>query len=314
MKNELTVPVLLCIFTRLDTAKQVFQRIREAKPQKLYLVSDGPRKNIANEYEKVCGVRKYIEEHVDWNCEIIKDYATENMGCGRRIYSGITNVFLKEDKAIILEDDCVPDSGFFRYCQEMLEYYKDSDDVMMVSGNNPISNLYSSKQDYFFSKIPFAWGWATWRRAWERYDYAMNSWPKNRKNPIFKKIFPIKAYWYFTSQFDVLYSGKYNDIWDYQLLYAIIINNMFGILPAKNHVCNIGFQEDSTHTTAIPEWNNNISEPVNFPIKFREDIEWEQEFDKCYLQYAGEHGISTKIKHILGVDINQSIFNIFKRK
>ena len=59
------------------------------------------------------------------------------MGCGRRISSGLDWVFEREEQAIIVEDDCVPELSFFQYCQEMLEYYKDDDRILMVSGNNP---------------------------------------------------------------------------------------------------------------------------------------------------------------------------------
>lgn len=312
---KLTTPVVFFVFKRLDTTMQVFEKIRNAQPEKLYVISDAPRKYIQGEKEKVDEVRAYIDEHIDWDCEVIHHYAEENMGCGKRLSSGITWVFEREEQAIILEDDCVPDDTFFRYCQEMLEYYKNDERILLISGNNPIADHYHTEHDYLFSNVPFIWGWATWKRAWKLYDYRIKSWPHNRKNPLIKKAIPVKkAYWLYTSEFDLLNSGKFDDTWSYQFMYTGIINGMHGILPAQSHVFNIGFMEESTHTKNAPTWVTQDIHPVYFPIKHREAVEWDRDFDVCYMNYAGEHGLTIKIKYLLGLDINKSIFEIFKKK
>ncbi len=311
----LSVPVVFCVFKRLDTTKRVFEKIREAKPQKLYIISDAPREHVNGEREKVEEVRNYIDTHVDWTCELIHHYAERNMGCGKRLSSGITWVFEREEQAIILEDDCVPDSTFFRYCQEMLDYYRDDERILLISGNNPIAQLYPTEHDYLFSNVPFIWGWATWRRAWKLYDYRIASWPENKKNPIWKKAIPVKkAYWLYTSEFDVLHSGKFDDTWSYQLMYAGVLHSMYGILPAKSHVFNIGFMEESTHTKDAPEWVNQDVAPVQFPIRHRKEVVWDREYDICYMKHAGEHGLTVRIKHLLGLDINKSVLEILKKR
>ena len=157
MKEDfvLKTAVVFCVFKNFDSTKQVFAKIREAKPPKLYIVADAARDRVEGEKEKVEEVRRYIEEHIDWECEVLKNYAESNMGCGRRISSGLDWVFEREEQAIIVEDDCVPELSFFQYCQEMLEYYKDDDRILMVSGNNPYSANYHGKHDYYFSKVLF---------------------------------------------------------------------------------------------------------------------------------------------------------------
>lgn len=314
-EDELNVPVVLCVFKRLETTKQVFKKIREARPHKLYVISDAPRKEQPQEAEQVIKVRQYVEENIDWDCEFVKNYAESNMGCGKRLSSGLTWVFEREEQAIILEDDCVPDNTFFKYCEEMLTKYKNDERILLVSGNNPIAHLYPTQDDYLFSKVPFIWGWATWRRAWKLYDYNIKSWSQNRNNPIFKKYIPVKkAYWLYTSEFEVLYSGKFDDTWSYQLMYTGLLNSMFGILPSKSHVFNIGFMEESTHTKHAPKWINQEVEPVTFPIKHREEVIWDKDFDVCYMKHAGEHGLTIKIKALLGLDINKSVFEVFRKK
>jgi hypothetical protein len=86
---ELTTPVAFIIFNRPDTTKEVFEKIREAKPKKLYLISDAPREGREDDVEKVNETRGYVESHIDWDCELHKNYAESNMGCKNRVYTGI---------------------------------------------------------------------------------------------------------------------------------------------------------------------------------------------------------------------------------
>lgn len=308
MDFKLTTPVVFCVFSRLDTTKKVFEQIRKARPEKLYIVADSARDNKLGEKEKVENVRKYIENNIDWPCEVEKNYAPHNMGCGRRISSGLTWVFEQEEKAIILEDDCVPDQTFFRYCQEMLDYYQDNEDIMMISGNNPMSSCYSIEEPYVFSKIPFIWGWATWRRAWKYYDFDIESWPKKRNDPVWKSVFPQSAYWVYTAEFDELHAHQF-DTWDYQLMYAGILHNKVNLVPAKSHVFNIGFHEESTHTKNAPKWMVQDVQPVCFPLKHVEKVCWNREFDREYFLRANKHGLIVHIKKKLGLNINKSIFD-----
>lgn len=312
---KLTVPVIFCVFKRLDTAQKVFETLRRARPPKLYIVSDGARDYVDGEKEKVEAVRDYIEKSIDWDCEVFKDYAAVNMGCGRRISSGISRVFETEEEAIILEDDCVPDDTFFRYCQEMLEHYRNDNRILMIGGTNPIAQMYLTEHDYLFSHVPFMWGWATWRRAWKLYDYNIASWPSNRKSPLLREAIPVrKAYWFYSAEFDAVHMGKCNDIWDYQFMYIGIMNGMFGILPAKSLVQNVGFAEEATHTDAMPGWMNREISCMDFPIKYRQDVEWDSAFDRQYMALVAKHGAAVKLKSILGLDINTSIFDSIKRK
>lgn len=304
---KLTVPVVFCVFKRLDTTQRVFERIREARPEKLYIVADSAREHVTGEKEKVDEVRAYIEQHIDWECEVHKNYAPENMGCGRRISSGISWVFETEEEAIILEDDCVPEPSFFQYCQEMLAYYREDERIMMISGNNPFASCYHSDEDYLFSKVPFIWGWATWRRAWRLYDYDLKTLPENRKNPVFKSVFPLKASWVYMAEFESLYRHEF-DTWDYQLMYAGILHDKLNVVPAESHVFNIGFQEESTHTNKTPKWLKQQVCPVRFPVRHRAQVVWDKAFDRGYFHKANKHGHVVRVKQLLGLDVNKSVF------
>lgn len=308
----LKTAVAFCIFKSLDSAKQVFARIREAKPPRLYIIADGARSHVAGEKEKVEEVRNYIENHIDWDCEVFKNYAQENMGCGRRIFSGLDWVFQKEEQAIILEDDCVPDSTFFRYCQEMLEHYKDDERILTISGDNPYAGCYHSNEDYLFSKMPFLWGWASWRRVWQLYDFDLKSLPENRKNHIFRQVLPTRARWVYMAEFEAMYRHEI-DAWSYPFMYMGILEDKFHVVSTEGHVANIGFHEEATHTLRMPKWMKQEACPVKFPIRYREEIRWDKEFDWGYFKTANRHGIIVRMKQILGFDVNKSVFERFKK-
>lgn len=187
-----TPPVILIMFNRPDTARQVFETIRAAKPEKLLVVADGPRADRPDDLEKCAATRAIINE-VDWDCEVHTNFSETNMGCGPRSSSGITWAFEIVDKAIIFDDDCVPSASFFGYCAELLDRYESDERVMMVSGNNRLFGRAETADSYYFSRYAHVWGWATWRRAWAKFDINMTDWPEIRDRGSSTTTFGIGA-------------------------------------------------------------------------------------------------------------------------
>ena len=166
--------VALIIFRRPELTARVFERIREARPPKLFVIADGPRPGNAEDV-RLCANTRAVVEEVDWPCEVVRDFADENLGLKRRIPSGLDRVFEEVTEAIILEDDCLPDPSFFPYCEELLERYRDDERVIHISGSQLLPDP-PKKWSYHFSRGPAVWGWATWRRAWELYDVELADW------------------------------------------------------------------------------------------------------------------------------------------
>lgn len=240
--------VLFMIFNRPDPTSKVFEAIREAKPPRLYVAADGPRKNVRGEYKKCISTREIIKE-VDWDCEVKTLFRDENLGCGLAVSGAINWFFENEEDGIILEDDCLPNQSFFYFCEELLDYYKDNEKIMHIHSNH-IGKPYS-KYSYYFSSMERCWGWATWRRAWKLYDYNLE---KYSYDLISKKIEEV----YFSDLYidywkDVLKIMTNDDItkrintWDYQWSFSILANDGLCICPNVNLVSNIGWGNDSTH-------------------------------------------------------------------
>jgi hypothetical protein len=264
MQNfKLRKPVLFIVFNRLDTTKKVFEEIRKSKPPKLYLASDGARKECVGENETVNNIRKYLLKNIDWECDVKTLFRKSNLGCKENVSKAITWLFENEEDGIILEDDCLPHKDFFRFTQEMLDLYKVDTRIMYISGTClPLGKL-NLKESYHFTQYGCIWGWATWRRAWGKYDIKMNSYDAIKKKKYIKQIMPnlltrLRYLWTLKS----VKNGKINT-WDIQWGLAIRANNGLIISPNNNMISNIGFNaEGVTHTQGSSKWESMLLKPL----------------------------------------------------
>lgn len=264
---QLATPVAFIIFNRPDTTEMVFAEISRARPPKLLVVGDGPRSNRPGEVEKVAHARAIIDR-VDWDCEVLTNFSEVNLGCKRRVSTGIDWIFEQVEEAIILEDDCLPDPGFFRFCQELLERYRNDQRIGMISGDNFQFGNRRNDDSYYFSKYVHIWGWATWRDRWAgSYDVTMAKWPRIRDEGwLPDMVGNAREATYWQRIFERVYRGEI-DTWDYQWVFANWVEGRMTILPAVNMISNVGFDRNATHTKGDSELANLSRYPISFPMK-----------------------------------------------
>lgn len=260
-------PVVLIIFRRPDKTLQVLEKIRQVKPSKLFVICDAPRPEKPDEYEK-CEKSRAIIDTVDWDCEVIKNYADTNLGSFRCIASGLDWVFDQVEEAIILEDDCLPDLSFFQFCEELLEYYKNDQRIMAISGDNFQLGNKNNQDSYYFSHHTHSWGWATWKRAWNLFDTEMSAWPEIRDKQLLRTILDSdRDVKYWTSILQDTYDSKI-EAWDYRWTLSAWLQNALTILPNVNLISNIGFGEGATHTLSTKNpWINLPTQSISFPLQ-----------------------------------------------
>ena len=236
---QLDVPVVLIFFNRVDTTQKVFNIIRQAKPPKLFVICDAPRPHKKSDVEQ-CQAAKAIINQVDWECEVFTNYSDVNLGPRKCISSGLNWVFEQVEEAIVLEHDCLPHLTFFRYCQELLKRYRDNEQIMVISGNNFQYGRKRTEYSYYFSRYSHIWGWATWRRAWQKYDVSIKKWKALRETTwLYDFLQNEQATAYWSRVFDAVLDGF--ETWDYSLLFSLWVNQALCILPEINLVSNIGF-------------------------------------------------------------------------
>jgi hypothetical protein len=259
--------VALIIFNRPDTTAQVFDQIARARPRRLFVIADGPRADRPLEADK-CAAARTVVDRVDWPCEVARNYSDVNLGVGTRPASGIQWVFKHVDRAIILEDDCVPHPTFFPYCEELLDKYADDERVMHISGDN----WHFGRQhfSYFFSAYCYSCGWATWRRAFQHYDPNTQLWGTLRNTSwLMDTLGDRQAAQFWATKFDATYAaGIHTNGWDWPWLFACWAHRGLSILPSTNLISNIGFSKDATHTrTAEDERAFVPAAGMPFPLR-----------------------------------------------
>ena len=239
--------LLFIVFNKPDTTKKVFESIKNAKPQKLYIACDGPRNGNLEDINKINNVKKIIE-NIDWECKVFKLYRNKNLGCRFACIEAIDWFFENEEEGIIVEDDTLPRISFYEFCEKMLETYKEKKVVMHIGGFKPI-HVGRDAFSISFTRATHVWGWATWRDRWNLYK-------KEIINEEKLKI--LHQYEYFQDQrkskqrvniLQKVSKGTINS-WAYQWNYTVRSNSGLAIRPCVNLVDNLGIEhEDATNTT-----------------------------------------------------------------
>ena len=275
-------PVLLIAFNRPDTTQKVFDAIKRAKPRKLYVSVDGPRDGNIQDAQNVEHVKEIFNK-IDWECEVHKRFAEVNQGCGPGPFNAISWVFETEDRAIILEDDCVPALPFFNYCDELLERYKNDTRVWLISGNNFNEEAVTTPHSYLFSRYGHIWGWATWKRCWAAMDMSLAKYPLIIEQDLFKAAFrtTIEAV-FFQKKIERIYHDETlkTHIWDYQFIFAIYTNSGLTIFPKTNLVTNIGYL--GTHSEKMNRFHDR-------PVDENYEILSHPDFVLCDVNYDAYH-------------------------
>ena len=309
------VPVLLVIFSRPDTTEKVFSAIRQYKPDKLYIASDGPREGKAHEKDIVEKTRQLVLDGVDWDCEVITLFREKNVGCGYGVSGAISWFFEHEEYGIILEDDCYASPSFFVYCQELLVKYKDNDQIKMIGGNNfQKGNRRGDGSSYYYSHYPCTWGWATWRRAWTIFDSNICDAPAVIKSGKLDDILQSrqeKKHWIRSL---TMANNQPDRIWDFQFYYEIWKNNGICITPNKNLVINLGFFENATHYFLKDSTKIRLNcDHLSFPLLHPDSIVVDKVADKFTYDHLYSHSFRRGIRLLLENDVN-SIIRYFRNR
>ena len=297
-------PVLFMVFNRPEPSARVFEAIARAKPSKLLVLADGPREGRSGEREQCEAVRRIVDR-VDWDCEVLRNYSDVNLGCGRRVSSGLEWAFEECPELIILEDDTVPHPSFFRFCEEMLARYRDDERVMHISGNQLRSEqLRDVEHSYYFSQYDHIWGWATWRRAFRHYDFEMKHWPTLRETSWLADLFddePSALWW--RSYLDVVHKADRSlyDSWDAQWAYTLWVQHGLSVTPTVNMVTNIGWGADATHTNSSDNPLGQLPlEEMTFPLAHPSHMVVNREADVAAFELACMGRTSRPQSHWLG--------------
>jgi hypothetical protein len=247
---------------------------------------------LGNQTEQAqCDEVRKLFESIDWPCEVQQLVRIEHLSARESISGAITWFFETEKHGIILEDDCVPSQGFFRFAEELLERYADDKRIGMISGNNFQFGRRRGLASYYFSRYSHIWGWATWARAWKAYRERPWTWPRAGYREYYSDC-GQDEFLYWERVFSRVRSGEIHS-WDYPWISSFWRDGLVSITPAQNLVRNVGFGADATNTqdeTAQTgmEREGFLNPPFTGPNEIRADVDLDrQTFQNHMLRQEG---------------------------
>jgi len=324
------LPVVLFVFRRMDTLEAIAERIKKYNPPIIYVYGDGPRNE--SESSDVRGAREEIQR-LFYGLNVVYDFSENNRGVKENIGGGALKTFKKEESAIFLEDDNLPSETFFDYCEELIQFYQNDDDVLWVCGTNYMGSKYTdSEKSYFYTKNLLPCGWASWREKFTKY-YDINMTALNDETmAVVKANYTSKAL--MRQEVQAMYhtylsinSDGASVSWDRQMNYALRFHNKIGIMPKVNLIKNIGVDEFSVHggTSLQIEMTSRFCEiesgDLAFPLehpdsKIIDDV-IENEVSYIILQPLKTRilrRIARIMKRVLLINPNTSLLGLIKRR
>lgn len=320
-----TVPVLINFFNRPDQVKKVFEAVRQARPEYLFLSQDGARKGNVADSENIMLCRKIVE-NIDWDCKVYYNYSERNLGCGKRMSSAITWAFQYVERLIILEDDCVPSADFFKFSEILLERYKNDLRISMISAMNHLESYHNHDGDsYIFCNSGAIWAWATWKRQWELYDFNMETlkktdWVNKIKSSSYPQYYKKDLITQGKNRIACLERGEKLSSWTFQYNMIRFLNHQLTIVPCENLISNVGLSGDSTHAVSslkqMPKGLQSLfymeGKKLEFPLRHPKYIYCDDEFDRKVWKKLGMNKGTAVYRKIEGI-IRQIIFGDKKK-
>ena len=272
-------PVVLLAYRRPQQTLRVFEAIRAAKPRDLFLVMDGPKTGDPDDHERVEQTRAVVKD-VDWECNVRRVYASENLGLKARVSSGLDAVFTEVESAIILEDDCLPSATFFPYASELLDRFSTNEKIGLISGSQRLRGQKLSDSSYEFSRDVRIWGWATWARTWRTFresgdlDAVWTAEEARRTGELFAAGLRRK------SMISMMSKSAALDSWALPFAVHCARRGYLNPVPAENLVTNIGLGPDSTHTGFENYVVDVPTGELDFPLQHPSDISYSTKLDE----------------------------------
>lgn len=326
------VPIGVFLFKRTDKTAQIIDQIGKVKPRKLYLIGDGPRSEEERQQVEEC--RTVVENHVTWDCELVRYYADQNRGVYENIGGGAKWVLEREPYAIFLEDDNFPALSFFPFCEELLKKYKDDSRILWICGTNYLKEYEPSDgSDYVFTQLMLPCGWASWGNKFPKFydghlDLYDDEYLRHRVASSYanKKLLRQNiASW--NMEYNRIKQGLKPVSWDFQMAYTLRVHNMLGIAPKYNQITNIGADEFSMHGhgSMKNEMTRRFCElpikempsPLKHPKACLVDLRFERLTEKIIIMPFSvrfKSRVGPVIKKLLGISRDVSITKSIKKK
>ena len=242
-------PIILFVFNRPYHTIKVLDALSlnpEAKNSELYIYCDAFRIDSSNEEKSLIIQTRQIVQNESRYKRISIVNQDVNKGLAHSIIDGVSEVLMKHDRVIVLEDDILPEKGFLHYMNTALNMYENVDEIGCIHAWNYTFNHNKIEQTTFLLKGGDCWGWGTWKRAWDLFE----SNGEKLRNEILKQnltdSFNRNNTHGFLNMLNEQIIGK-NNSWAIRWHASLFLANKFCLHPTYPIVKNIGLDGSGTH-------------------------------------------------------------------
>lgn len=273
-------PVLLIAFNRPNLVRRQLDVLRTAGVRRLFVAVDGPRSDRPEDLPARAEVLAAIDG-IDWECDVEHRVLDDNVGLNAAVVGAVDWFFTRVDRGVILEDDCIARPEFFEFAAELLDRYADDERVMMVSGSSLVDRPDASSS-YLTAGVGHIWGWATWRRAWDRYDDRLPGWVERRS--AVRRSGPLGRG--LARKFDSHLAGR-KARWARAWYHAMIAHDGVALIPTVNLVENDGFGSDATNTVGATHHplRRTAAQPMQRPLRHPVDLAVDPGYERLLARY-----------------------------
>ena len=235
-------------YKRSENLRLILDIALTSNLSKIQIYLDAPR-DVADS-DQVFACRRIALEYIRLFPELIElNFRDENFGSARNVVSALDQMFETYKHGIVLEDDCIPASEFFDFCEDAFGFLDSSHNLTMACG----SRYFGSKtSDANLSIYPVIWGWCTTADKWSLLRAAYSA-----------KSFTIKRYPSVSWNETVYWrNGRWRsvngfvDAWDIPLVDFMLSKNLLALHSPVNLISNTGNDQFALHTESQSQFCN----------------------------------------------------------
>jgi hypothetical protein len=240
-------PIAIFAYKRVEPLAKVLTTLEacpEFRRSPVFLFLDGPKSDA--DRAQIVAVRAMVRERLRDNMTLIE--ASSNQGIYRSIVDGVTRICNEFGRVIVIEDDVVVSPVTLAWLNQGLQSFADEPRVWQISAHQLPVPEFESRNEGVFLPLTTSWGWATWKRAWDRFDPTVGDWLTLGRDPETRRRFDLDFSYPYSELMEAQLSRPVRDWdWDVRFWWNVYSNDGVSLFPPRSLVVNIGFDESATH-------------------------------------------------------------------
>ena len=247
-------PVLLLGYNRPEQMAGLIRSLERHKPELILLAVDGPRDTKQNDVELVRQTQESVSL-ITWDAQVLTRFRKSNMGLRRAVVDAVNWATTTYGNVIVLEDDVRVGPELLDYFKFNLDRFKAEERIAHINGYNlvPVEYLSQPDRQSRLSIYPESYAWATWDRAWGKYDddltWANNASVEELKLIVGTTLGALKWKQNFSDA-----SAERIDTWAYRWLASMWAHQLLMVSPNRN-ISTYEGNLSGTHTRRKPKWS-----------------------------------------------------------